>query len=54
VPLVDARLLDGVCASDERRQLAEGLIDAVVGVRGESFRAETEVLIAELPARQLV
>jgi phenylpyruvate tautomerase PptA (4-oxalocrotonate tautomerase family) len=32
-----------------REQLAEGLIDAVVGVKGESFRAETEVLIAEVP-----
>jgi phenylpyruvate tautomerase PptA (4-oxalocrotonate tautomerase family) len=32
-----------------REQLAEGLIDAVVGVTGESFRAETEVLIAEVP-----
>jgi phenylpyruvate tautomerase PptA (4-oxalocrotonate tautomerase family) len=33
---------------DERRQLAEALIEAVVSVKGESFRTETEVLIAEV------
>jgi 4-oxalocrotonate tautomerase len=49
MPLIEARLLEGVFSSDEREQLAEGLIDAVVGVKGESFRAETEVLIAEVP-----
>jgi phenylpyruvate tautomerase PptA (4-oxalocrotonate tautomerase family) len=38
-----------VFSSDEREQLAEGLINAVVGVKGESFRSETEVLIAEVP-----
>jgi phenylpyruvate tautomerase PptA (4-oxalocrotonate tautomerase family) len=42
-------LLEGVFSQDERQQLAEGLIDAVVAVKGESFRTETEVLIAEVP-----
>jgi 4-oxalocrotonate tautomerase len=49
MPLIEARLLEGVFSSDEREQLAEGLINAVVGVKGESFRSETEVLIAEVP-----
>jgi 4-oxalocrotonate tautomerase len=49
MPLIDVRLLQGVFSSDERQQLAEGLIDAVVAVKGESFRTETEVLIAEVP-----
>jgi 4-oxalocrotonate tautomerase len=49
MPLIEARLLEGVFSSDEREKLAEGLIDAAVGVKGESFRAETEVLIAEVP-----
>jgi 4-oxalocrotonate tautomerase len=49
MPLIEARLLEGVFSSGEREQLAEGLIDAVVGVKGESFRAEMEVLIAEVP-----
>jgi 4-oxalocrotonate tautomerase len=49
MPLIEARLLEGVFSSDEREQLAEGLIDAVVEVKGESFRSETEVLIAEVP-----
>jgi phenylpyruvate tautomerase PptA (4-oxalocrotonate tautomerase family) len=49
MPIIEARLLEGVFSSDEREQLAEGLINAVVGVKGESFRSETEVLIAEVP-----
>jgi 4-oxalocrotonate tautomerase len=49
MPLIEARLLEGVFSADEREQLAEGLINAVVGVKGESFRSETEVLIAEVP-----
>jgi 4-oxalocrotonate tautomerase len=49
MPLIDVRLLEGVFSRDERHQLAEGLIDAVVGVKGESFRTETEVLITEVP-----
>jgi 4-oxalocrotonate tautomerase len=49
MPLIEARLLEGVFSPDEREQLAEGLINAVVGVKGESFRSETEVLIAEVP-----
>ena len=50
MPLIEARLLEGVFSAEEREQLAEGLINAVVGVKGENFRAETEVLIAEVPA----
>jgi 4-oxalocrotonate tautomerase len=49
MPLIEARLLEGVFSPDERAQLAEGLINAVVGVKGENFRSETEVLIAEVP-----
>jgi 4-oxalocrotonate tautomerase len=49
MPLIEARLLEGVFSADEREQLAEGLINAVVGVKGENFRTETEILIAEVP-----
>lgn len=49
MPLIDVRLLQDVFSSEERRRLAEGLIDAVVAVKGESFRTETEVLISEVP-----
>lgn len=49
MPLIEARLLEGVFSADERKDLAEGLIDAVVQVKGENFRTETEVLIAEVP-----
>jgi 4-oxalocrotonate tautomerase len=49
MPLIEARLLEGVFSADEREKLAEGLLDAVVGVKGEDFREETEVLIAEVP-----
>jgi phenylpyruvate tautomerase PptA (4-oxalocrotonate tautomerase family) len=38
-----------VLSSDEREQLAEGLINAGVEIKGEGFRSETEVLIAEVP-----
>ena len=40
MPLIEARLLEGVFSSDEREQLAEGLINAVVGVKGESSAAK--------------
>ena len=46
---INVRLFEGVFSPDERRELAKGLIKAVVGVKGESFRSETEVLIAEVP-----
>jgi 4-oxalocrotonate tautomerase len=49
MPLIDVRLLEGVFSPEERSDLAEGLIDAVVAVKGESFRTETEVLITEVP-----
>ena len=49
MPLIDVRLLEGVFSPEERKQLAEELIGAVVAVKGESFRTETEVLIAEVP-----
>ncbi len=49
MPLIDVRLLEGVFSPEERKQLAEELIGAVVVVKGESFRTETEVLIAEVP-----
>jgi hypothetical protein len=38
-----------VFASDEGEQLAGGLINAGVEVKGEGFRSETEGLIAEMP-----
>ncbi len=49
MPLIDVRLLQGVFSREEREQLAEELIGAVVAVKGESFRTETEVVIAEVP-----
>jgi chromosome segregation ATPase len=49
VPLINVRLIEGVFSPDERRELAKGLITAVIGVKGESFRDGTEVLIAEVP-----
>lgn len=49
MPLIEARLLERVFSVEEREQLAEGLVNTVVGVKGESFRSETEVLIAEVP-----
>jgi hypothetical protein len=49
VPLIDLRLPEGVFSRDERRHLAESLIGAVVGVKGESFRSEIKLLIAEVP-----
>jgi 4-oxalocrotonate tautomerase len=49
MPLIDVRLLSGVFSSDERARLAEGLVSAVMAVKGESFRDETVVLITELP-----
>jgi phenylpyruvate tautomerase PptA (4-oxalocrotonate tautomerase family) len=38
-----------VFSSDEREQLAEVLINAGAERKGEGFRSETEVLIAEVP-----
>jgi 4-oxalocrotonate tautomerase len=49
MPLIDVRLLEGVFSTEQRRELAEGLIGAVVAVKGESFRTDTEVLIAVVP-----
>lgn len=49
MPLIEVRLLEGVFSGPERGQLAEELIGAVVAVKGESFRTETEVVITEVP-----
>jgi hypothetical protein len=43
-----------VFSSDEREQLAEGLINAGVEVNGDGFQSETEVLIAEVPVGKRV
>ena len=37
MPLIDVRLLEGVFSAEERQQLAERLIDAVVAVKGGAF-----------------
>jgi hypothetical protein len=54
MPLIEARLLEGVFSSDEREQLAEGLINAVVGVKGESFRQRSGSPDRRSACRQLV
>jgi phenylpyruvate tautomerase PptA (4-oxalocrotonate tautomerase family) len=49
MPLIDVRLLAEVFSTEEREELAEALIDAVVAVKGEPFRTETVVLMTEMP-----
>jgi 4-oxalocrotonate tautomerase len=49
MPLIEARLLEGVFSTEEREQLAGSLVDAVVDVKGESFRSEAIVVISEVP-----
>ena len=48
MPLVQVKVIEGVFNQDAKRQIVEGLTEAMVAVEGENMRAVTWVLIEEV------
>ena len=48
MPLVQIKVLEGVFSSDKKRQIVEGVTEAMVAVEGENMRGVTWVLVEEV------
>ena len=48
MPLVNAKLLEGVFTPAEKQELVRKLADAIVSIKGENFRAVTLVIVEEV------
>jgi 4-oxalocrotonate tautomerase len=52
MPLVQVTVLEGVFSQDQKRQIVEGVTEAMVAVEGEGMRGVTWVLVDELRSGQ--
>jgi 4-oxalocrotonate tautomerase len=48
MPLVNVKVIEGVFGDDEKRQIVEGVTEAMVAVEGESMRGVTWVIVEEI------
>lgn len=48
MPLIEVKLIEGVFTSDQKRQIVEGLTDAMVVIEGENMRGVTTVIVEEV------
>ncbi len=48
MPLVQVKVLEGVFSNDKKRQIVEGVTEAMVAVEGENMRGVTWVLVEEV------
>src|SRR6476659_9388872 len=48
IPLVQVKVLEGVFSNDKKRQIVEGVTEAMVAVEGENMRGVTWVLVEEV------
>ena len=48
MPLVQVKVIEGVFSADQKRQIVEGVTEAIVAVEGESMRGITWVLVDEV------
>jgi 4-oxalocrotonate tautomerase len=48
MPLVEVKVVEGVFSDDQKRQIVEGVTEAMVAVEGESMRGTTWVLVEEV------
>jgi 4-oxalocrotonate tautomerase len=48
MPLVQVKVIEGVFSDDSKRQIVEGLTEAMVAVEGENMRGVTWVIVEEV------
>jgi 4-oxalocrotonate tautomerase len=48
MPLVQVKVIEGVFSPDQKRQIVEGVTEAMVAVEGEAMRGVTWVLVEEV------
>ena len=48
MPFVNVKIIEGVFGDDEKRQIVEGMTEAMVAIEGESMRAVTWVVVEEI------
>ena len=48
MPLVEVKVIEGVFSEEKRRQIVEGLTEAMVAIEGEGLRGVTWVLVEEV------
>ena len=48
MPLVEVEVIEGVFSGDQKRQIIEGVTEAMVAIEGESLRGVTWVLVEEV------
>ena len=48
MPLVEVKVIEGVFSGDQKRQIIEGVTEAMVAIEGESLRSVTWVLVQEV------
>ena len=48
MPLVEVKVVEGVFSDDKKRQIVEGVTEAMVAIEGEGLRGVTWVLVEEV------
>jgi 4-oxalocrotonate tautomerase len=48
MPLVEVKVMEGVFSQDKRRQIVEGVTEAMIAIEGEGLRGVTWVLVEEV------
>ena len=48
MPLVEVKVIEGVFSEDKKRQIVEGLTEAMVAIEGERLRGVTWVVVEEV------
>ena len=52
MPLVQDRVIEGMFSQDQKRQIIEGLTEAMVAIDGEAMRSVTWVIVEEVRSGQ--
>lgn len=52
MPLVQVTVIEGVFSQDQKRQIVEGVTEAMVAIEGEGMRGVTWVLVDEVRSGQ--
>ena len=52
MPLVQVSVIEGVFSQDQKRQIVEGVTEAMVAVEGEGMRGVTWVIVEEVRSGQ--
>jgi 4-oxalocrotonate tautomerase len=48
MPFVNVKIIEGVFGADEKRQIVEGMTEAMVAIEGENMRGVTWVVVEEV------